>query len=118
MTNLSQLKCVLLNAENLFIYLDQKPLNVELLSEDQWQKLSSSQYDLKSLRKTKGLAKVIQELSPDVVLLCEVGGLESLQNFNHYFLKNEYHCCLVEGNSDRGIDIGYLVKKDLSLKFE
>lgn len=115
---MSELKCVLLNAENLFIYLDQTPLDVDLLSEDQWQKLSTSQVDLKPLRKLKALGKLLLAQAPDVIMLCEVGGLESLENFNKYFLKAEYFCCLVEGNSDRGIDIGYLVKKNLPFRFE
>lgn len=115
---LPELKCTLLNAENLFIYLDQKPISIDLLSEAQWQKLSTSQNPLKPLKKLRELAKAVETMAPDVLLLCEVGGLESLQNFNHYFLRDQYHCCLLEGNSDRGIDVGYMIKKSLPLQFD
>jgi hypothetical protein len=48
----------------------------------------------------------------------EVGGRESLENFAKYFLRDRYTAHLIEGNSDRGIDIGYLVKKDFPLRAE
>ena len=49
-------------------------------------------------------------------MLNEVGGLESLVNFNRYFLGDNYIPHLIEGNSDRGIDCAYLVKKTLNVR--
>jgi len=46
-------------------------------------------------------------------MLNEVGGTESIEYFNSLFLDSKYEAHLIEGNSDRGIDVGYLVRKDL-----
>jgi hypothetical protein len=51
-------------------------------------------------------------------MLCEVGGAESLQNFNELFLKGTYSPVLIEGNSDRNIDVGFLVRKNLGFYFD
>ena len=108
------LKFALLNAENLFLLFDKKPdAHVLKLEEVQWQKLSTSVYENKPLRKLLELQKVILEINPDILMLCEVGGEESLKNFNELFLGNQYYTALMEGNSDRNIDIGFLIKKSL-----
>ncbi len=85
-----------------------------LLSEGLWQRLSSSIYSMKPLQKLKDLARAILEINADVLFLCEIGGRESLENFNKYFLNSEYSCYLIEGNSERNIDVGYLVRKKLA----
>lgn len=116
---LQSLKLMLYNTENLFLLSDQK-LSAEhtKLDENQWQKLSTSIYENKPILKTKHIAKIILDESPDIVMLCEVGGLESLQNFNRLFLNEGYHCALMEGNSDRNIDVGFLIKKSLPFYFD
>lgn len=113
------MKFMWLNAENLFLLSDQvlKPDHLKL-DEIQWQKLSTSVFDNKPLQKTKRLAQVILEKSPDILMLCEVGGLESLKNFSSLFLGDTYSPALIEGNSDRNIDIGFLIKKDLPFYFD
>lgn len=113
------LKMAVLNAENLFLLFDKKPdANAMKLEEVQWQKLSTSVYDNKPLHKLTALQKAISDINPDILMLCEVGGEESLRNFNELFLKNEYYTALMEGNSDRNIDIGFLIKKSLPLYFD
>lgn len=113
------LKFCLINAENLFLLFDQRPLvAMEDLSEKQWQKLSTSVYDNKPLHKTLALAKALKEIDADIFMLCEVGGQESLKNFNEYFLNDAYSCCLIEGNSDRNIDVAFLVRKGLPFYFD
>ena len=113
------LKLFLWNAENLFILFDQKPTgDITKLEEHQWQKLSGSIYENKPLKKILELQKIILEKDPDIIMLCEVGGPESLSNFNEHFLKGAYYTALVEGNSDRNIDIGFLVKKTLPFYFD
>jgi hypothetical protein len=57
-------------------------------------------------------------MDADIITVNEVGGVESLTNFARHFLKDLYTPHIIEGNSDRGIDIGYLVKKDLDLRAE
>lgn len=114
-----QLKFCLLNAENLFLLFDKSLTKEDLkLDEVQWQKLSNSVYPNKPLAKCKELGKIIQDLNPDIIMLCEVGGLESLKNFNTLFLNQEYSTALIEGNSDRNIDVGFLVKKALPFYFD
>lgn len=113
------LKVMLWNLENLFLLSDQKLTPDHLkLDEVQWQKLSTSVYPNKPLAKCRSLAEIILHESPDILLLCEVGGLESLANFNRLFLADRYSPVLIEGNSDRNIDIGFLVRKDIGFYFD
>lgn len=114
-----QLKFCLLNAENLFLLFDKTPTAEDLkLDEVQWQKLSNSIYPNKQLAKCKALSLIFQEMKADIIMFCEVGGLESLKNFNSLFLNNEYSTALVEGNSDRNIDVGFLIKKNMPFYFD
>ena len=111
------LKLMLLNAENFFIFMDKyKNQDLEKMSESEWQSLSSASTSNKNLRKIWKIAELILEENPDILCLNEIGGLESLVNFNKYFLKNHYSPLLLEGNSNRGIDVGYLIKNDSSIK--
>lgn len=113
------LKVMIWNLENLFLLSDQTLTSEHLkLDEIQWQKLSTSVYPNKSLAKTKALADIIQAENPDLLMLCEVGGLESLTNFNRLFLGGRYSPVLIEGNSDRNIDIGFLLRRDIGFYFD
>lgn len=115
----TRLKIILLNAENLFLLFDHK-VDSEILKLDelQWQKLSSSIFENKPIRKARNLAKIFTDTQADIVMLCEVGGLESLKNFNELFLNSEYSAALIEGNSDRNIDVGFLVRKTSQFYFD
>lgn len=118
-TQTIDLKMGLFNAENLFLLFDQPiPPHFTKLSELQWQKLSSSVYENKPLNKCLEIASLIKENDPDIMMFCEVGGLESLKNFNELFLSSAYSVALVEGNSDRNIDVGFLIKKTDSFFFD
>jgi len=113
------LKIGLYNVENLFLFFDQEiPPHCHKLTEVQWQRLSKSIFKLKPLSKCLQIGQIIIENSPDILMLCEVGGLESLNNFNKLFLKDQYHVALIEGNSNRNIDVGFLIKKDLPCFFD
>ncbi len=106
------------NVQDFFIQLEY-PLSEESLqqiSEDQWQLLGKSDVYLKPLEKIRQIADVIFEVDADVVCLCEVGGLESLQNFAELFLNGIYEAHLAPGNSDRGIESGFLVKTSLGFE--
>jgi endonuclease/exonuclease/phosphatase family metal-dependent hydrolase len=112
-----ELNFVQLNAENLFLFLDvYAGQDLQKMTESEWKKLSTSVTPNKPLGKTWALAKAITDIQADVVMLNEVGGLESLENFNKHFLGDQFHCQLKEGNSNRGIDVGYLIRKDLNIK--
>ncbi|MEK6554539.1 MAG: endonuclease/exonuclease/phosphatase family protein [Bdellovibrionota bacterium] len=105
------------NVENLFLYMDlYDKQDLSKINEDTWQKYSSSVTPNKSLHKTRQVARLILESKADIVMLNEVGGEESIKNFCHHFLGDEYIPLLKEGNSNRGIDVGYLLRKDLQVK--
>ncbi len=115
----TNLKFCLLNAENLFLMFDVPLESVDPdLKEFQWQKLSSSKFENKPLKKCLDLQKCLFEIDADIVMLCEVGGIESLKNFNKHFMNDLYEPYLIEGNSDRNIDVGFLIRKTLTLKVE
>jgi len=108
------LRLVQYNVENLFLFLDlYKGQDLRKVTEQEWQKLSSSNTQNKPLHKVWALAKVIEDIQPDILMLNEVGGIESLENFNKHFLGSRYKVLLKEGNSHRGIDVGYMVRANL-----
>jgi endonuclease/exonuclease/phosphatase family metal-dependent hydrolase len=72
----------------------------------------------KSPKKVKQVAEAILDIDADILFLCEVGGIDSLKNFVENHLESKYHYSLIPGNSDRGIELAYLVKKDLTLEFK
>lgn len=113
------LKLGLYNVENLFLHFDQEiPQHYQKLNEAQWQKLSHSAYEPKPLKKCLEIARIITEEAPDILMLCEVGGIESLNTFNKLFLQDQYQVALIEGNSDRNIDVGFLIKKNAPYFFD
>ena len=61
--------------------------------------------------KIEWVARTIREIDADIIMLCEVGGLQSLDLFNSRHLNNAYFTALLPGNSDRGIEMGYLINK-------
>lgn len=107
------------NTENFFIFLDKyKDEDINELSNDQWEKFSLSSVKNKHIQKVIDSAKAVKDIDADLYILSEMGGRESLQNFNKYFLNDNYDCFLKNGNSNRGIEIGFLVKKNLDYSFE
>lgn len=118
---------MLFNVQDLFIFLDNYDINdrnnknlsdnITQFNEYQWQQLTTSLYGNKELAKVLDIARAIKDVNPDILMLVEVGGRESLENFNRYFLNNDYSVYHAPSNSDRGIDVGYLVKKSLPWEF-
>jgi hypothetical protein len=103
------------NVQDLFIFLDRyKNQDIKTLTESDWQLMASSMKRNKPLQKITEIANLILMKSPDILLLTEVGGVESLENFNQYFLNKDYKVYHKDTNSDRGIDIGFLVKKSMA----
>lgn len=90
-----------------------KDEDIESLSEAKWQLLTTSFKSNKELEKVKGIRDLILQVNPDICLFTEVGGEESLANFNQYFLKKSYDLFHTPTNSDRGIDLGILFKPEL-----
>ena len=105
---------MVLNAQDLFLFMDKHDQgSLEDLTEIKWQLMSSSLFNNKSKNKTFSLAQTIKDSQADIVMMTEVGGHESLHNFARFLLNDEYSSMSLPSNSDRGIDLGYLVKKDL-----
>lgn len=66
----------------------------------------------KPVDKIEWIARTISEIDADITMLCEMGGLDSLDLFNTKYLNSNYYTALLKGNSNRGIEMGYLIKKD------
>ncbi len=114
-----KLRIAQFNLENFFVYIDYPLLtNLESLSETDWQKHSISSFENKSLQSIREIAKCMRDIDADIYALCEVGGVESINNFTKNFLNDEYRAFSIEGNSNRGIDLAYLVKKNLAYSCE
>lgn len=71
---------------------------------------------LKDKVKVEKIRDIFHELSPDVAFLMEVGGNKSLNHFNENYLESTYQVALRKGNSNRGIEIGYLIKRSFLKK--
>ena len=67
--------------------------------------------------KIEWIARTIIDIDADITMLCEVGGLDSLDLFNTRYLNSNYKTALLKGNSDRGIEMGYLIKKDFPFDY-
>ncbi len=80
--------------------------------------IQSQGQHLKNKKKVKMIAKIIREIDADIFALTEVGGEKSLNIFNQSFLDDQYLVFLKEGNSDRNIHNGYLVRKSSLFKFK
>lgn len=107
-------RCLLHNALDLFVFLEKYDGNLPLLSlsELSWQNLKLGLTPNKPLHQVKGLSEIYKSENPDLLLLVEVGGYDSLKNLNEFFLNNEYSVFHAPSNSDRGIDVGFLLKKE------
>ena len=109
------------NLENLFLsmeYYDGHDLSQ--ISEDDWKSLALAQLQRKqkSIIKLRGLRDTIQKINPDILMLTEVGGHDSLLNFNRHFLADAFDAYFVAGNSKRSIDLAFLVRKGIGLRAE
>lgn len=69
---------------------------------------------------TENTARVIRELNADITCIVEAEDRPSLKDFNQTMLplvkgKRFDHVMLIDGNDDRGIDLGILVKEPLKI---
>ena len=117
---MNELKILLWNLQDFFVFLDKydEKTPIEELSEAKWQLLTTSFKPNKELSKVQGIQKLINSTKPDILLFTEVGGKESLINFNKYFLNEEYTIFHFNSNSDRGIDVGVMAKISPKLKIK
>ncbi len=103
------------NAENFYMLLDREYTQeqFEALAEADYLAMNASIFNPnKALEKIAAIGRTILQHDFDFVGLCEVGGMETLVNFNKHYLQGRYDCYLHEENSKRGIFVGALVKQD------
>lgn len=114
---MKQLKVMVLNAQDLFLFMDKwDGTAVSELTEIKWNLMSSSLINNKTKEKCLMLARTIRDAEADIVMVTEVGGPESLANFSKHLLNDEFEALSLPSNSDRGIDLGYLVRRTLPWK--
>jgi endonuclease/exonuclease/phosphatase family metal-dependent hydrolase len=109
-----QLSIASFNAENFYLLTDRDYGRDEFdaLDEAEYHGMNVSIYNPNKARaKIAEIARIILEWDFDVVGMCEVGGLETLENFNRLYLDGRYECRAYEENSSRGIYVGALLKK-------
>lgn len=109
LSDVKQLKIMEYNVENMFMHLG-KYAKMPLKD---FEKMTDS--ELKSDSDLQGVATAIKDENPDLMVVEEVEDIETLSTFASKYLNGAYQAYLVDGNDDRGIQIGYLVKKDLPL---
>jgi endonuclease/exonuclease/phosphatase family metal-dependent hydrolase len=115
------LRVAAFNAENFYLILDRLYGRDELeaLDSGAYLAMNSSIYNPNKERaKVAAIASTIIERDYDVVGLVEIGGMESLSNFNRIYLGDRYDCFLHEENSRRGIFAGALVKRGAFARVE
>lgn len=115
------LKVCSFNVENLFLSMEYyRGESFDGLSEMEFRDFALAQFRRrqKPLRKLWGLAQAFLDINADIFLLVEVGGPDSLANFNKHFLGDRYEPVFVEGNSRRNIDLGFLVRRGSGLRVE
>ena len=65
---------------------------------------------------TRMTARVIEEVNADVLGIVEAEDRPSLVRFNDELLGNQYrHAMLVDGNDERGIDVGIMTRQDFKI---
>lgn len=110
---------MVLNAQDLFLFMDKYDHSeIKDLTEIKWQLMSSSLLINKAKEKCFLLGRAIENARADIVMMSEVGGPESLNNFAKYVLNDQYLPLSLPSNSDRGIDLGYLIHKDLNFEIK
>jgi endonuclease/exonuclease/phosphatase family metal-dependent hydrolase len=109
------LRVATFNAQDFYLLLDggYSRAQIEALGERDYQAMNPSIYNRNKDRgKVAEIARIILEEDFDLVGLCEVGGMETLEAFNRAYLGGRYDCFLHETNSRRGIFVGALARRD------
>jgi predicted extracellular nuclease len=105
--SIRELRVATYNVENLFLHVGHYEGSKRVTDQQ-----------VKPTEKVKGVAKAILDMNPDILVLQEVEDIDALSFINKSFLQGRYTPILIKGNDPRGIDVGFLVKKDLPFKIE
>ncbi|MEK7357950.1 MAG: hypothetical protein AAB250_15985, partial [Bdellovibrionota bacterium] len=105
-----ELRILQYNVENLFMRVGK----FERLSADEFRRITGA--EPKTPEALEGVARVMKDLDADIITMQELEGIDSLALFNKQYLNGKYRSLLIEGNDERGIDVGFLIKKDLPLQ--
>jgi endonuclease/exonuclease/phosphatase family metal-dependent hydrolase len=109
------LRVATFNLQDFYLLLDRAYTRreIEELAEGEYQAMNASIYNRNKNRgKVAEVARQIIDEDLDLIGLCEVGGMESLEAFNRAYLGGRYDCFLHETNSRRGIFVGALARRD------
>ena len=109
LSEVSQLKIMAYNMENFFLGLGR----FKGMTDAEFKKATDSEKVTPA--RQQAIADVILENKPDFIVVEEVEGLETIQTFSDKYLGGRYEAKLIEGNDERGIQVGFLVIKDLPL---
>lgn len=111
-----ELKILALNGKDVFV----REAAVE--RGDERQLLASDRkFQFKNTALLDWQREIVNNNDPDIIILTEVHKDEDMKKFmqlDTLGLKDKYYNFLKEGNSNRGINIGISVKKDLGFKFK
>jgi hypothetical protein len=110
LASVKEIKLMAYNVENMFMRLGK----FAKMSPEEFKNMTGS--ELKPANELEGLAVAIKDENPDFIVMEEVEDVETLAKFAQDYLGGVYQPFLVTGNDQRGIQIGYLVKKDLPLQ--
>ena len=83
-------------------------------------KIADSGYSeyAKPLEQLQGIAQLIKKNKPMIILGIEIENMKILADFDRQFIEDQYEEFLIDGNDERGIDVGLLVRKDLPLEID
>lgn len=105
-----EIKVLQYNVENLFMSVGKHEL---LPTNASFKRVTDA--EVKPEWQLEGVATPMLEFKPDLMILEEVESIDALTQFNSDYLSGAYRPLLVKGNDERGINIGFYVKKDLPL---
>lgn len=74
--------------------------------------------DPRAQEKYENIAEVILDQRPEVLVLQEVHSKKSLEEFNSNMLQDRYEVFVVSGNDSSGMNLAFMIKRDLNLKTE
>ncbi len=93
-----------------------KPVEIVASGRDAWVGWVELAVEAVDVTATRMTAKVIAELQPDILGIVEAEDRPSLKKFNKDLLDGQFdQVMLVDGNDERGIDVGIMVRSGIEI---